>query len=374
MAAEVVVENQGPPRRTGAELKLDGLFKSYRDVHAVNAVSLSVTSGEFVTMLGPSGSGKTTTLMMVAGFVEPDAGDVFLGGVRVTDTPTHRRGIGMVFQHYALFPHMTVFENIAYPLRMRKISRGNIKARVGTVLEMVQLPDVAARYPRQLSGGQQQRIAVARALVYEPRLLLMDEPLGALDRKLREQMQLELRTLQQSLGITTLYVTHDQEEAMSMSDRIVVMRDGKIEQVGTPGELYENPQTLFVASFIGESNILHGHTRPGGETALFECAEGLVIPVKLQTPGDFQRCHLIVRPERVMLSPGPAFEVSLPGKVSSVTYLGERIRFAISLSDQVTISALHQNAGNVSRPRIGDSVQVGWNARDASIITDECKV
>ena len=359
-------------RREGAELKLNGLTKIYQDARAVEDVSLSVSGGEFVTILGPSGSGKTTTLMMVAGFVEPDAGDVFLDGVRVTDTPTHRRGIGMVFQHYALFPHMTIFENIAYPLKMRKVPRSEIKTRVGSVLGMVQLPDVATRYPRQLSGGQQQRIAVARALVYEPRLLLMDEPLGALDRKLREQMQLELRNLQQSLGITTLYVTHDQDEAMSMSDRIVVMRDGKIEQVGSPGQLYEHPETLFVANFIGESNILNGKIRHKGESWFFEeASEGLKIPVMPSEHMDCKKSQLIIRPERVMFSTGEAFDVSLPGRVGSVTYLGERIRFSILLSDRISISAVHPNTTNLSRPQVGESVQIGWNSSDVSIIPDE---
>jgi putative spermidine/putrescine transport system ATP-binding protein len=360
----------GSPK--GAELKLDGLTKTYKDARAVENVSLSVAGGEFVTILGPSGSGKTTTLMMVAGFVEPDAGDVFLDGVRVTDTPTHRRGIGMVFQHYALFPHMTIFENIAYPLKMRKLPRGEIKTRVGSVLGMVQLPDLAVRYPRQLSGGQQQRIAVARALVYEPRLLLMDEPLGALDRKLREQMQLELRNLQQALGITTLYVTHDQEEAMSMSDRIVVMRDGKIEQVGTPGQLYERPETFFVANFIGESNILDGKIRlEGGSWFFDEASEGLKIPVVPPEPMNCSKSRLIIRPERVMFSTGKALDVSLPGKVGSVTYLGERIRFSILLSDRIRISAVHPNTTNLRRPQVGESVQVGWNSSDASIIPDD---
>jgi putative spermidine/putrescine transport system ATP-binding protein len=371
MSYRGVVENQFDGSRRGAELKLNGLTKTYREVRAVDDVSLSVTGGEFVTMLGPSGSGKTTTLMLVAGFVDPDIGDVFLDGVRVTDTPTHRRGIGMVFQHYALFPHMTVFENIAYPLKMRKVPRAEIKTRVGSVLGMVQLPDVADRYPRQLSGGQQQRIAVARALVYEPRLLLMDEPLGALDRKLREQMQLELRNLQQTLGITTLYVTHDQEEAMSMSDRIVVMREGKIEQVGTPGQLYEHPKTFFVANFIGESNILDGKIRSEGESWLFEAPEGLKIPVILSELMDYRNPQLVIRPERVMFSTGEPLDVSLPGKVVSVTYLGERIRFSIRLSEGISISAVHPNTTDLHRPQVGESIKVGWNSNDVSIITDE---
>jgi putative spermidine/putrescine transport system ATP-binding protein len=364
------VENRNTDSRAGAELALSELTKTYRDVRAVDRVALSVAGGEFVTMLGPSGSGKTTTLMMVAGFVEPDAGDVFLDGVRVTDTPTHRRGIGMVFQHYALFPHMTVFENIAYPLKMRKVPRGEIGSRVGSVLEMVQLPEVAGRYPRQLSGGQQQRIAVARALVYQPRLLLMDEPLGALDRKLREQLQVELRSLQQSLGITTLYVTHDQGEAMSMSDRIVVMRDGRIEQAGTPGELYESPRTVFVANFIGESNVLQGAVRVEGERSFFETPEGLRIPVTLRPHKDCGRSHLIVRPERVLFATGEPLAVSLPGRVTSVTYLGERIRYSVSLAERCSILAVHPNTPNFYRPRVGESVQVGWSSSDISIITD----
>jgi spermidine/putrescine ABC transporter ATP-binding subunit len=365
------VEPPSSTRRSGAELRIDGLVKLYRDVRAVDDVSLTVSSGEFLTMLGPSGSGKTTTLMMVAGFVAPDAGDVFLDGVRVTETPTHRRGIGMVFQHYALFPHMSVFDNIAYPLRMRKIPHADITARVESVLTMVQLPDVGRRYPRQLSGGQQQRIAVARALVYEPRLLLMDEPLGALDRKLREQMQVELRSLQQTLRITTLYVTHDQEEAMSMSDRIVVMRDGKIEQTGTPGELYEHPKTLFVAGFIGESNVIEGVIVHKEDAAAIESAEGASIPVSFTTPADRRRYHLVVRPERVLFCSRNRLDVSLPGRVASVTYLGERIRYRVQISDHLTLSAIHPNTGAGERPGVGDVVEVGWNHADASIIPAE---
>jgi len=356
--------------RQGAEVKLEGLTKTYHEVQAVDRVSLFITGGEFITMLGPSGSGKTTTLMMVAGFVEPDAGDVFLDGVRVTDTPTHRRGIGMVFQQYALFPHMTVFDNIAYPLRMRRIPRREIRTRVASVLEMVQLPDVGARHPRQLSGGQQQRIAVARALVYRPRLLLMDEPLGALDRKLREQMQTELRGLQQSLGITTLYVTHDQEEAMSMSDRIVVMRDGRIEQIGTPEELYERPQTTFVASFIGESNCLRGWVAKQEGAWRFAAGNELHFPVVL--PSGFMpgKSRLIIRPERIVWAGNAPSDITLPGEVTAITYLGERIRFNIRLAETIHISALHPNVSFMYRPAVGESVRVGWNHSDTTLLSD----
>ena len=239
-------------------------MKWYGGVRAADGVSLGFPAVSFVTLLGPSGSGKTTTLMIVAGFVEPDAGDVFIAGSRGSATPAYRRAIGIVFQHYALFPHMTVFDNIAYPLRMRRLARTSSASASGGA-ERCSAARRRARYPHQLSGGQQQRIALARALVFEPQILLMDEPLGALDSKLREQMQVELRKFQQTLGITTLYVTHDQEEAMALSDLIVVMRDGHLEQDGPPGDLYEQPRTQFVADFVGVSNAIDGELeRTGG--------------------------------------------------------------------------------------------------------------
>jgi len=356
------------PRR-GAEVRLEGLVKTYGPVRAVDSVSLTVSSGEFVTLLGPSGSGKTTTLMIVAGFVEPDEGAVYIGGVQVTETPPHRRGLGMVFQHYALFPHMTIFENIAYPLRVRHAPKDEILQRVQAALELVQLPAVGARYPLQLSGGQQQRIAVARALVYEPVVLLMDEPLGALDRKLREQMQVELRSLQQNLGISTLYVTHDQEEAMTLSDRVVVMRAGRIEQVGTPEDLYERPQNHFVADFIGASNCLEGELRTQGDRLVFAAGEGLRLPVApLQAKAKHGRVRLIIRPERIRWAEDGSTEVTAAGVVVSSTYLGERVRYVVRLQGEQTLVVTHPNLESSARPREGTAVRIGWNYADAIIL------
>lgn len=353
----------------GAEVRLESLVKAYGQVRAADSVSLTVANGEFVTLLGPSGSGKTTTLMIVAGFVVPDEGDVYIGGVKITETPAHRRGLGMVFQHYALFPHMTIFENIAYPLRVRRASKDEIRQRVQAALDLVQLPGVGTRYPRQLSGGQQQRVAVARALVYEPVVLLMDEPLGALDRKLREQMQVELRSLQQHLGITTLYVTHDQEEAMTLSDRVVVMRAGRIEQVGTPENLYERPQNQFVADFIGASNCLEGELKTEGDGLVFVAGEGLRLPVA-PLPGKVNhgRVRLVIRPERIRWAEDRSTEVTVPGVVVSWTYLGERVRYLVRLQGGQTLVVTHPNLQSASRPKEGTTVWVGWNYADAIIL------
>jgi putative spermidine/putrescine transport system ATP-binding protein len=352
----------------GADVRLEGLAKSYGHVRAVDGVSLTIGQGEFVTLLGPSGSGKTTTLMILAGFVAPDAGDVFIGGTRMTETPAHRRALGMVFQHYALFPHMTVFDNIAYPLRMRRVPRASIRERVRAALALVRLPGVGARYPRQLSGGQQQRIALARALVYEPQLLLMDEPLGALDKKLREDMQVELRTLQQSLGITTLYVTHDQEEAMALSDRVVVMRDGRLEQDGAPADLYERPRTRFVADFIGASNCLEGKLEVTGDSWRFVTREGLALPASPATSLAGQPAHLVIRPERIRWADVEPAEVSARGVLTAVTYLGERIRYRVCLDGGPSVTVTHPNVSGVRRLAPGTAVRVGWDCADASLL------
>ncbi len=242
----------------GASVVLSGIEKRFDNVGAVRGVSLDIRSGEFLTLLGPSGSGKTTTLMMIAGFETPTAGDIAIDGRSVVAIPPHRRNLGMVFQNYALFPHLTVADNIGFPLKQRGIDRATRVRLVAESLELVRLPGYQARYPRQLSGGQQQRVALARSIVFHPRLLLMDEPLGALDKQLRESLQLEMRRLHADLGITFIYVTHDQEEALTMSDRVAVMHEGLIAQVGTPEDLYDRPCDRFVASFIGESNFLGG--------------------------------------------------------------------------------------------------------------------
>src|SRR5262249_42273952 len=264
---------------SGARLELRNLSKAFAGVRAVDRVSLDVPAGAFVFLLGPSGSGKTTTLNLIAGFLAADMGDILLDERSIADVPPHKRNIGMVFQSYSLFPHMTVEENVRFPLRMRtRLSRRQARKRVGEMLDLVQLGPLAQRYPRQLSGGQQQRVAMARALVSCPRLLLMDEPLGALDKKLREQMQTEIKRIHRSVGTTVVYVTHDQSEALTMSDLVAVMQHGRIAQTGTPRMLYEAPANLFVADFLGDSNLLRGKVRDvAGDEVVVETAGGTAV-------------------------------------------------------------------------------------------------
>jgi ABC-type Fe3+/spermidine/putrescine transport system ATPase subunit len=327
----------GAPR-PGAAVALRGLTKRYGEVTAARDVTLDVRAGEFLTLLGPSGSGKTTTLMMVAGFVLPDAGAVEIDGRDVTWLDPNRRGLGMVFQSYLLFPHLTVARNVAFPLEVRRTPRPRIQARVADVLDLVQLRGLEDRYPRQLSGGQQQRVALARALVYEPPVLLMDEPLGALDKKLREQMQLEIKRIQSRLGVTVLYVTHDQTEALTMSDRIAVMRGGRVEQVGAPDELYEGPANRFVADFLGESNFLQG-----------------------------PRGLLAIRPEKVTLEPAGAAGGGGPavaGTVREAIYSGVMTRYTVSVEGIGEWVVVDQNRAARVRFRPGDGVRVVWSADD----------
>lgn len=354
----------------GAEVRLEAIVKSYGDVRAVDNISLIIPSGQLVTLLGPSGSGKTTTLMVLAGFIEPDAGEIYINDRRITDVPPNRRELGMVFQQYALFPHMTVFQNIAYPLKMRRIDRSTIGDKVRSALELVQLAHVADRYPRQLSGGQQQRVAFARAVVFEPEVLLMDEPLGALDKNLRKQMQLELRSLQQGLGITTLYVTHDQEEAMVLSDAIWIMRDGAIEQSGPPSELYEKPDNAFIATFLGESNSIEGKLSRSSEDAwTLISAGGLQLPVSNQKENRAgSAAKMMLRPERVRWVEDKPIDVDAEGIVETITYFGERIRYSIRLTGGQLIAMIQLNVpGETSYP-IGEKVRVGWNRNDAVIL------
>lgn len=353
----------------GAEVRVERICKTYGSVRAADDISLTVNNGEFVTLLGPSGSGKTTILMVIAGFVEPDKGEIYIGGSKITNVPAHRRDLGVVFQNYALFPHMSIFDNIAYPLRMRKTPRNEIRNRVEAALDLVQLPDIGWRHINQLSGGQQQRVAVARALIAEPQVLLMDEPLGALDKKLREQMQIELRSLQQSLGITTIYVTHDQEEAMALSDRVVVLRDGRIEQIGSTDDLYEHPKTRFVADFIGTSNLLDGELKVDNQEWVFTTTEGLRLPASNPRKENTGRpSKLIIRPERIRWSDDENTDVSATGVIDVVTYLGERIRYEVHLDHGPRIIVIHTNLESERRFKIGDAVKLGWNHSDVTIL------
>ena len=286
-----------------AKLQVDEVWKQYGNVLALEKTSLTLREGEFLTLLGPSGSGKTTLLMMVAGLITPDGGSISIDGKVATDAPPFKRDIGMVFQNYALFPHLSVADNIAFPLRMRREKDAVVREKVARVLDLVQLPHVADRMPRQLSGGQQQRIALARCIVYSPSIILMDEPLGALDKKLRDQLQIEIKRLHRQLGTTILYVTHDQQETLTMSDRVCLMNHGRIEQIGTPGDLYFRPQTAFAADFLGESNILPARVtgRAAGNTVL-DCADlgGLVLAAGGAGIAG-EAAQIMVRPENLSL-------------------------------------------------------------------------
>jgi spermidine/putrescine ABC transporter ATP-binding subunit len=353
-------------------VRLQSLTKKFGKVVAVDEISLHVDEGEFLTLLGPSGSGKTTTLMMIAGFELPTAGKIFIRGKDVMMVPPHERNIGMVFQNYALFPHMTVSNNVAFPLKMRKLSKKEITQRVGRVLEIVKLPGFENRLPRQLSGGQQQRVALARALIYDPPLLLMDEPLGALDKKLREHMQIEIRNLQRELIITSLYVTHDQQEALTMSDRIAVFDQGKIQQVGTPDELYEKPSNPFVADFIGESNFIAGHIIGLEDDSAIMTSEDREIEIPCPRTSGLvmeQKVQLVIRPEKIRFVE-PSFNplVRVDGVVEELIYSGEVRRYTIRISHEQTIDLKQQIMHGVKAFKKGDRVSVGWSLEDSKIL------
>ncbi|UOQ59845.1 ABC transporter ATP-binding protein [Leucobacter rhizosphaerae] len=347
----------------GAELRLSGLVKRYGGTAAVANVDLEVASGEFVTLLGPSGSGKTTTLSMIAGFTVPTDGRVVCDGAEITSVPPHKRGLGMVFQNYSLFPHLTVRENVEFPLRQRGVAKPERVKRALEALELVELSARANAKPTQLSGGQQQRVALARALVFQPRLLLMDEPFGALDRALRERLQLELRRLHRELGITVVFVTHDQEEALTLSDRIAVFNEGRIEQVGTPEELYERPATLFVARFIGESNAITGEVRDGE----FLSRHGVRVPAPQLSEGP---AVAIVRPERlrVVAPDAPAGDCAIEGTVADITYLGAQSRLELDTAEGPIIVRAGVEA---AMPSLGSTVRLAWSAENTAVFHTE---
>jgi putative spermidine/putrescine transport system ATP-binding protein len=360
-------------RVSGARLELRDLTKAFGGVVAVDRVSLAVPAGAFVSLLGPSGSGKTTTLNLIAGFLSADAGDILFDGGSVARVSPHRRNIGMVFQSYSLFPHMTVADNVAFPLRMRTtLTHDQARARVAEMLALVRLSHLAARYPRQLSGGQQQRVAMARALVSYPRLLLMDEPLGALDKKLREQMQIEIKQIHRSVGTTVVYVTHDQSEALTMSDLVVVMHQSRIAQVGTPRSLYEEPVNLFVADFLGDSNLLpgkivavaDGHARvETGDGQIIRAAAGKVDAV---VGG---RTVVLVRPEdlSVMTDAAPSRDsTSISGTVTDVSYHGDCYRLDIaSGTDRLQVKVPRESGAGMAP---GRAVTVWWRPDAARLL------
>ena len=356
----------------GARVVFDRIEKRYGPVVAVDDVSLDIAPGEFVTLLGPSGSGKTTTLMMLAGFEIPTAGEIYVDGDPIAAVPPYRRNIGMVFQNYALFPHMTVGENIAFPLQMRKMSKSDIAQQTREVLALVGLPGYEGRYPRQLSGGQQQRVAVARALVFNPRVLLMDEPLGALDKQLRERLQLEIKALHEQLGVTIIYVTHDQEEALVMSDRIAVMNDGRIEQCGGPTELYDEPSSRFVATFIGESNFIDGMIDRVDGAAACVTAPGigtLRAPARSDLAAGAS-VALTVRPEKIIASEnGTAPDMNaVTGTVEDVVFVGEMRRYVVLLPGGQRLVLKAQNRSGVQNFQRGDQIRVCWNVDDCRLV------
>ncbi|MGY8638506.1 ABC transporter ATP-binding protein [Bradyrhizobium sp. 14AA] len=333
----------------------------------VKNLNLDIAAGEFLTMLGPSGSGKTTTLMMLAGFEAPTQGRILLEGRSLDNMPPHKRNIGMVFQNYALFPHMTVEENLAFPLKVRKLGKSQIEARIKRGLDMVRLGAYGKRRPGQLSGGQQQRVALARALVFDPKLVLMDEPLGALDKQLREQMQLEIKHIHEDLGVAVVYVTHDQSEALTMSDRIAVFNDGVIQQLATPAELYERPQNTFVAQFIGENNRLRGKVvETNGTTCQVEIAgEGNVQALAINIGAIGRPTVLSLRPERVRLNPTPG---SLPNvfraKVAEVIYLGDHVRARVSVCGHDDFVIKLPNSEGAVQVEPGAVITIGWTTED----------
>jgi len=344
----------------------DRVQKSYDgEVLVVKDLNLNISRGEFLTMLGPSGSGKTTCLMMLAGFETATHGDILLGGQPINNIPPHKRGIGMVFQNYALFPHMTVGENLAFPLEVRGLSKSDREAKVIRALDMVQMVDFAGRRPSQLSGGQQQRIALARALVFEAELVLMDEPLGALDKQLREHMQFEIKHIHESLGITVVYVTHDQSEALTMSDRIAVFNDGVIQQLAAPADLYERPENAFVAQFIGENNTLSATvTGVSGDVASVkfdngETGEALAV----NCGGAGNRTTLSIRPERVNLSPAGS-QGGIEAQVQELIYLGDHIRCRMSVHGNDDFVVKMPNAAGHSVLKQGEKTNVSWETND----------
>jgi spermidine/putrescine transport system ATP-binding protein len=373
--------HEGPPLAEQPDVRLDRVTKRFHDVTAVDNLSLDIEAGEFFSLLGPSGCGKTTTLRMIGGFEETSAGTIYLGDADVTDLPPFRRDVNTVFQNYALFPHLTVFDNVAFGLRRRKTAEDEVRRRVAEMLELVELPGYERRRPAQLSGGQQQRVALARALINHPKVLLLDEPLGALDLKLRKQMQIELKRIQTEVGITFIYVTHDQEEAMTMSDRIAVMRAGHIEQLGSPEDLYERPTTAFVAGFLGVSNLLEGEissqddafssVRTGDGTTLRAPADGMTVGARVRVG---------VRPEKLRVTPLTADVATsadpelnaLDGTILDASYIGVSTQYLVRTGDGHHITVYSQNleTGGASEALAdGHPVRLTWKPQHTFAIS-----
>jgi putative spermidine/putrescine transport system ATP-binding protein len=362
-----------------AMVRLEKASKRYGEVVALQEVDLSVQEGEFVTLLGPSGSGKTTMLNLIAGMIAPTSGRIHIAGKDATQTPPNKRGLGMVFQNYALMPHMTIFENIAFPLRVRKMSNDEIKAKVAKVLDLVHLPQVANRKPRELSGGQQQRISLARCIVYNPSIILMDEPLGALDKKLREQMQLELKRIHTELKITMLYVTHDQEEALTMSDRIVLLNEGQIEQMGPPEDMYFHPHSVFAADFLGDSNMWDAKLDAAGAQSRVALAAGIALRAGSSAFAQAgETVKAMIRPENVSVvregDDASRFENHVEGTAIDSIILGGVIKHYVQLKGGATIVAQELTRSGRRALAPGQSVKLAWRASDTLLLPLKGKI
>jgi len=350
-----------------AFLELKGLQKDFGTLRVVKDFNLNIEQGEFVSFLGPSGCGKTTVLRMVAGFEEPSVGSIQVGGKDVTRLKTSQRDMGMVFQAYALFPNMTVAQNIGFGLKVRGASSSDISARVAEMLKLIQLDQLADRYPYQLSGGQQQRVALARALAPQPKVLLLDEPLSALDAKVRVSLREEIRAIQKRLGITTVFVTHDQEEALSISDRIVVMYGGKAEQVGTPFEIYNRPATKFVANFVGTLNVLEGTVTDPATGAVQVGANSVMLKGKLNGSKSGDAVSLALRPEAISLGRQPGRDATLGGEISEVSFLGSVIRVRVGVGkDRVSLDTFNSPAS--PPPTVGDKAEISFSPEDVLVL------
>lgn len=362
----------------GKAVELSGIVKRFGALTAVHKMDLTIGEGSFVTLLGPSGCGKTTTLRMIAGLLDPSEGEITIKGKGVTRTPIHKRNLGVVFQNYALFPHKTIYDNVAFGLKYRDESQATIDTKVRQALDLVQLPDLSRRFPRELSGGQQQRIALARAIVIEPDVLLLDEPLSALDANLREDMRVELKRIQAHLGITTVFVTHDQSEALAMSDSIVVMSKGHIEQVGDPEEVYVNPASAFVARFLGNANLVKGHiaSRSGNDVNVnVDGFGGLKVPLsRSRGMANGESAMVVVRAERLYLDRTgadlPADAISLPAEVTAVDYQGQAARYFVSVAGHA-LQAI--NPIETHPYRQGDKVRAVIRGRDCALVPVEAK-
>ena len=346
--------------------------KTYGNVVALEAASIEMNEGEFLTLLGPSGSGKTTLLMAIAGINNPDSGEIWIDGKLATYLPPFKRDLGMVFQNYALFPHMTIFDNIAFPLLMRKMDKTLIRKEIARVLEIVELDYVAKRFPRELSGGQQQRIALARCIVYKPSIILMDEPLGALDKKLRGTLQREIKQLHENLGITVLYVTHDQEEAMVMSNRICVMNDGRIDQIGTPDELYFQPSTVFSADFLGESNLFTAEVlEVKKDSVVIRGPAGITVQGELSGSVNIgEQVKFMVRPESVYIDKTVPNDNSAEGILKEVIVTGQITKYFVKLSDGTEMMSLQLTRREVDKVEIGRPIILSWSKTNTVVLTN----